>query len=418
MRTSRFRITASVDNPLNYHGRAPRGKYEIKPTKPLKTKEDLSLAYSPGVVQPSLEIKRNENYVDNYTNKANSVAVITNGTAVLGLGNMGVSASKPVMEGKVVLFKEFGYINSVDLEVDTESVSDFVNAVSLLGKTWGGINLEGICAPDCFLIESRLQHLLDIPVFHDDQHGTAIVVLAGLMNAFYLTNRNMRTTKVVICGAGAAGIACGELLLEYGISKENLIMVDRSGVINQNRKDYINGWKDKFRQVTDKNTLEEAMDGADVFVGVSCSEVLNPGMLRSMNDHPIVFALSNPTLEINPKKAKVTRADILLATGRSDYPNQINNVLCFPFIFRGALDVKARTVNTAMKIAAAKTIARLGRNCIEFGEDAFVPDIFDDRLLPEVSYAVAEAAILSNNTVETFSFLRDYKNQLHAISDK
>ena len=412
MIASGFRISASVDNPLSYHGRAPRGKYEIRPTKPLKTKEDLSLAYSPGVAQPCWEIKRNEMYVDKYTNKANMVAVVTNGTAVLGLGNIGASASKPVMEGKVVLFKEFGKIDSVDIEVDTENIVEFVNCVKFLGKSWGGINLEDIRAPDCFLIESRLQHFMDIPVFHDDQHGTAIVVLAGLMNAFYLTNRNIRTTKVVICGAGAAGIACGELLLEYGISKENMIMVDKNGVINHNRKDYINGWKDKFRQVTDKNTLEEAMDGADVFVGVSGSDILNPGMIRSMNDNPVVFALSNPTPEINPKKAKATRDDILLATGRSDYPNQINNVLCFPFIFRGALDVKARTVNTAMKIAAAKTIARLGRNCIEFGEDAFVPDIFDDRLLPEVSYAVAEAAILSNNTTNTIEFLREYKNHL------
>ncbi len=412
MITSGFRITASVDNPLNYHARPPRGKYEIRPTKPLKTKEDLSLAYSPGVAQPCWEIKRNEMYVDRYTNKANTVAVVTNGTAVLGLGNIGASASKPVMEGKAVLFKEFGNIDSVDIEVDTENIVEFVNCVKFLGKSWGGINLEDIRAPDCFLIESRLQHFMDIPVFHDDQHGTATVVLAGLMNAFYLTNRNMRTTKVVICGAGAAGIACGELLLEYGISKDNLIMVDNGGVINHNRKDYINGWKDKFRQVTDKNTLEEAMNGADVFIGVSGSEVLNPGMLRSMNDHPIVFALSNPTPEINPKKAKATRDDIIFATGRSDYPNQINNVLCFPFIFRGALDVKARTVNTAMKIAAAKAIARLGRNCIEFGQEAFVPDIFDDRLLPEVSYAVAEAAILSNNTTNTIEFLRDYKNDL------
>ena len=414
MRASRFRITAAVDNPLNYHGRAPRGKYEIKPTKPLKTQDDLSLAYYPGVVQPCWEIKRNEMYVDKYTNKANMVAVVTNGTSVSGLGNIGASASKPVMEGKAVLFKEFGNIDSVDIEVDTENIVEFVNCVKFLGKSWGGINLEHIRAPDCFLIESRLQHFMDIPVFHDDQHGTAIVVLAGLMNALYLTNRNMRTTKVVICGAGAAGIACGELLLEYGISKENLIMVDSGGVINQNRKDYINGWKDNFRQVTDKNTLEDAMDGADVFVGVSSySEgypgTLNPGMIRSMNDNPIVFALSN---EINPKKAQITRDDILLATNSSDYPNQIDNVLCFPFIFRGALDVKARTVNTAMKIAAAKTIARLGRNCIDFGEEAFVPDIFDNRLLPEVAYAVAEAAILSNNTTNTIEFLRDYKARL------
>ena len=412
MRTLGIRIIASVDNPLNYHAKPPSGKYEIKPTKPLKTKKDLSLAYSPGVAQPCWEIKRNEMYVDKYTNKANTVAVVTNGTAVLGLGNIGASASKPVMEGKAVLFKEFGKIDSVDIEVDTENIVEFVNSVKFLGKSWGGINLEDIRAPDCFVIESRLQHCMDIPVFHDDQHGTAIVVLAGLINAFYLTNRNIRTTKVVICGAGAAGIACGELLLKYGISKANLMMVDKGGVINHNRKDYINGWKEKFRQVTDKNTLEEAMNGADVFIGVSGSEVLNPGMLRSMNDRPIVFALSNPTPEINPKKAKATRDDIVFATGRSDYPNQINNLLCFPFIFRGALDVKARTVNTAMKIAAARTIARLGRNCIEFGEDAFVPDIFDDRLLPEVSYAVAEAAIISNNTVETLQFLRDYKHRL------
>lgn len=411
MISSTCRVIASVNDPLNYHERSPSGKYEIRPTKPLKTKQDLSLAYSPGVAEACLEIKRVERYVDRYTNKANTVAVVTNGTAVLGLGNIGPSASKPVMEGKAILFKRFSDINAVDIEVDTESVQYFVNSISLLGKTWGGINLEDISAPDCFLIESRLQHLMDIPVFHDDQHGTAITVLAGLINTFYLTNRYIQNTKVVICGAGAAGIACGELLLEYGISKENILMVDRGGVINQNRQDYINGWKDKFRQVTTKNTLEEAIDGSDVFIGVSGANVLTADMLLSMNQNPIVFALSNPEPEIDPKLANNVRPDILLATGRSDYPNQINNVLCFPFIFRGALDVKARSVNTPMKIAAAKAIARVGRNSTEFGKDAFVADIFDAQLLPEVSYVVAEAAIVSNNTHNDYGFLKDYKNR-------
>lgn len=405
-------IIAHYDNPIDYHKHFPAGKYETKPTKPLKNKRDLSLAYTPGVAQPCLEIKRNEEWVDLYTNKANTVAVITNGTAVLGLGNIGPSASKPVMEGKAVLFKVFGNINSVDIEVDTENIVEFVNAIKLLGKSWGGVNLEDISAPDCFLIESRLQHLMDIPVFHDDQHGTAVVVLAGLMNALYITDRDPKNTTVVICGAGAAGIACGELLIEYGIEKNNILMVDRKGVLNQNRTDYLHMWKENFRRETESDKLEEAVANADVFIGVSGADVLTSDMLLSMNKNPIVFALSNPDPEINPMTAKATRKDVLLATGRTDFPNQINNVLCFPFLFRGALDVKAYSINTAMKIAAAKSIAQLARNCIDFGEDAFIPSIFDERLLIDIPYAVAEAAILSNNTKKTNTFLKNYKQYL------
>lgn len=408
-------IIAHYDNPIDYHKHFPAGKYETKPTKPLKNIRDLSLAYTPGVAQPCLEIKRNEEWVDLYTNKANTVAVITNGTAVLGLGNIGPSASKPVMEGKAVLFKVFGNINSVDIEVDTENIVEFVNAIKLLGKSWGGVNLEDISAPDCFLIESRLQHLMDIPVFHDDQHGTAVVVLAGLMNALYITDRDPKNTTVVICGAGAAGIACGELLIEYGIEKKNILMVDRKGVLNQNRTDYLHMWKENFRRETESDKLEEAVANADVFIGVSGADVLTSDMLLSMNKNPIVFALSNPYPEINPMTAKATRKDVLLATGRTDFPNQINNVLCFPFLFRGALDVKAYSINTAMKIAAAKSIARLARNCIDFGEDAFIPSIFDERLLIDIPYAVAEAAILSNNTKKTNTFLKNYKQYLRAM---
>ena len=406
---------ACYDNSIDYHKHFPAGKYEIKPTKPLKNKHDLSLAYTPGVAQPCLEIKRNEEWVDLYTNKANTVAVITNGTAVLGLGNIGPSASKPVMEGKAVLFKVFGNINSVDIEVDTDSIVAFVDAIKLLGKSWGGINLEDICAPDCFLIESRLQHYMDIPVFHDDQHGTSIVVLAGLINALYITDRDVKTTTVVICGAGAAGVACGELLIEYGIEKNNILMVDRKGVLNQNRTDYLHMWKENFRRETEIDSLEEAVANADVFIGVSGADVLTSEMLRSMNKDPIVFALSNPDPEINPMIAKATREDVLLATGRTDFPNQINNVLCFPFLFRGALDVKAYSINTAMKLAAAKSIAQLARNRPNFGEEAFIPSIFDERLLIEVPYAIAEAAILSNNTRRTCSFLKNYKQHLQTM---
>lgn len=408
-------IIAHYDNPIDYHKHFPAGKYETKPTKPLKNIRDLSLAYTPGVAQPCLEIKRNEAWVDLYTNKANTVAVITNGTAVLGLGNIGPSASKPVMEGKAVLFKVFGNINSVDIEVDTENIVEFVNAIKLLGKSWGGVNLEDISAPDCFLIESRLQHLMDIPVFHDDQHGTSVVVLAGLMNALYITDRDPKNTTVVICGAGAAGIACGELLIEYGIEKNNILMVDRKGVLNQNRTDYLHMWKENFRRETESDTLEEAVANADVFIGVSGADVLTSDMLLSMNKNPIVFALSNPDPEINPMIAKATRKDVLLATGRTDFPNQINNVLCFPFLFRGVLDVKAYSINTAMKIAAAKSIAQLARNSPDFGEEAFIPSIFDERLLIEVPYVVAEAAILSNNTKKTCNFLKNYKQYLQTM---
>lgn len=410
-------ISKNPENALNYHRSFPPGKYEIRPTKPLKNYDDLSLAYSPGVAKPCLEIKKDEYNVNIYTNKANTVGIITNGTAVLGLGNIGASASKPVMEGKAVLFKQFSNINGIDIEVDTEDVDKFINSVRFLGKTWGGINLEDIRAPDCFIIESQLQNLMDIPVFHDDQHGTAIVVLAGIINALYLSEKHKQNIKIVICGAGAAGIASAQLLLEYGINKNNIYMVDRQGVVNKNRTNNYNKWKQEFANPTDENTLEEVIKNADVFIGVSGPNILSADMLLSMNKNPIVFALSNPEPEIDPKLAKDIRKDILLATGRSDHSNQINNVLCFPFIFRGTLDVKANSINTPMKIAAAKAIAKLGRDSKDFGPNSFIPSIFDERLLFQVSYDVAEAAILSNNTAETCVFLNEYKDRLmHMMS--
>lgn len=405
-------ISKNQENALNYHRSFPPGKYEIRPTKSLKNYEDLSLAYSPGVAHPCLEIQKNEYNADIYTNKANTVGIITNGTAVLGLGNIGASASKPVMEGKAVLFKRFSNINGIDIEVDTEDVDEFINSVRFLGKTWGGINLEDIRAPDCFIIESQLQNLMDIPVFHDDQHGTAIVVLAGLINALYISEKHKQNIKIVICGAGAAGIATAKLLLEYGIKKTNIYMVDRQGVINQNRTGDLNKWKQEFANVTNDNTLEEVIKNADVFIGVSGPNILSDEMLLSMNKNPIVFALSNPEPEIDPKLAKDIRKDIILATGRSDYVNQINNVLCFPFIFRGAIDVKAKSINTPMKIAAAKAIAKLGRDSDEFGPDFFIPSIFYQRLLLQVSYDVAETAIMTNNTNNTYDFLNEYKARL------
>ncbi|MHB1204875.1 MAG: malic enzyme-like NAD(P)-binding protein, partial [Rhodospirillaceae bacterium] len=346
---------------LVFHATGKPGKIEITPTKPLTTQHDLSLAYSPGVAAPCLEIARDPATAYDYTAKGNLVAVISNGTAVLGLGDLGALASKPVMEGKAVLFKRFADVDGIDLEVDTRDVDEFINCVRLLGPTWGGINLEDIKAPECFVIESRLRELMDIPVFHDDQHGTAIICAAGLINAADITGRKLADIKLVVNGAGAAAISCAELAKALGVRSENIIMCDSKGVIYQGRTEGMNQWKSGHAIATDKRTLEQALDGADVLFGLSIKGAVTPAMVKSMAKKPIIFAMANPDPEITPEEVAEVRGDAIVATGRSDYPNQVNNVLGFPFIFRGALDVRARTINEEMKLAAARALADLAR---------------------------------------------------------
>lgn len=334
------------EEPLLYHSTPTPGKYCIKTIKPMNTQKDLALAYTPGVAVPCLEIAKDKEAAYLYTNKGNMVAVITNGTAVLGLGNIGALAGKPVMEGKAVLFNKFAGVESIDLCVDTQNPDEFINCVKLLACTFGGINLEDIKAPECFYIEKKLIELCDIPVFHDDQHGTAIVVLAGLINALHLTGRRIEDTRVVLNGAGAAGIACLRLMHAYGVKKENIIACDTQGVIFKGRTVGMNEWKDEFaNEHTKARNLGEALDGADVFVGVSVGGALKPEYLVKMAANPIIFAMANPDPEILPSEAKKIRLDAILATGRSDFPNQINNVMCFPFLFRGVLDTRSRIIN-------------------------------------------------------------------------
>ncbi len=391
---------------LEFHSRGTPGKIEIRATKPLNTSRDLSLAYSPGVAVPCLEIQRDPSLAYEYTAKGNSVAVISNGTAVLGLSNLGALAAKPVMEGKAALFKRFADINGIDLEVDTENVDEFVNAVKFLGPSFGGINLEDIKAPECFIIEERLRELMDIPVFHDDQHGTAIITAAAMINALDLTGRDMKTTRIVANGAGAASIACIELIKRMGVAHDNVIMCDSKGVIYQGREDGMNQWKSAHAVKTDARTLEEAIKGADVFLGLSVKGALTKDMVGTMADRPIIFAMANPDPEIDPEDARAVRPDAIIATGRSDYPNQVNNVLGFPYIFRGALDVRASTINDEMKIAAAHAIAELAREDVpdevgaayagkhlRYGPDYLIPAPFDPRLIRAVPPAVAKAAM-------------------------
>ena len=379
---------------LDYHKaneNSRAGKIGTAITKPCKNAEDLSLAYTPGVAFPCLEIAKDKELAYKYTNKGNSVAVISNGTAVLGLGNIGALAGKPVMEGKAVLFKKFADIDAVDVLINSENIEEIVNVVKLISPTYGGINLEDIKAPECFEIEERLKKELDIPVFHDDQHGTAIVSSAGLINALEVTNKKINKIKVVFLGAGAAGIACAKLFLELGVKKENLILCDSKGVIYQGRKN-LNKQKEEFAIETNLRTLEESIKSADVFVGVSAKDALSSEMLKSMNENPIVFAMANPEPEINPEIAHSVRDDVIVATGRSDYPNQINNVLAFPFIFRGALDVRAREINNKMKIAAATALADIAKkNGLK--KDYIIPSPFDKNVVVEVSLAVAKAGI-------------------------
>jgi malate dehydrogenase (oxaloacetate-decarboxylating)(NADP+) len=399
------RPTFTDQEALQFHQEGRPGKLEVVATKPMATQRDLSLAYSPGVAVPVLAIAKDESRAYDYTTKGNFVAVITNGTAILGLGNLGALAAKPVMEGKAVLFKRFADIDSIDLEVSTEDPDEFVNAIKVLGKSWGGINLEDIKAPECFVVEQRLRELLDIPVFHDDQHGTAIIAAAGLLNALELTGREIATTKLVCNGAGAAGIACLELLRAIGFRPENLILCDTKGVIYEGRTEGMNQWKSASAVKTKARTLTAALEGADVFFGLSVKGAVTGAMVKGMAEKPIIFAMANPDPEITPEEVAAVRDDAIMATGRSDYPNQINNVLGFPYIFRGALDVRARTINMEMKIAAARALAELAREDVpdevavaygtrpKYGPDYIIPVPFDPRLISFVPPAVAKAAM-------------------------
>src|SRR5476651_1354227 len=415
---------------LAFHAGDKPGKLEITPTKPMATQRDLSLAYSPGVAVPVLAIAENPELAYDYTTKGNMVAVITNGTAILGLGDLGALASKPVMEGKSVLFKRFADVNSIDLEIDTKDVEEFIAAVRYLGPTFGGINLEDIKAPDCFIIEQRLRELMDIPVFHDDQHGTAIICASGIINAAHLTGRKLEDLKIVVNGAGAAGIACLELIKSMGVKGENVILCDTKGVVYRGRTEGMNQWKSAHAVDTKARTLADAMVGCDVVLGLSAKGALTPDMLRSMAAQPIVFAMANPDPEITPEDAKAVRGDVIIATGRSDYPNQVNNVLGFPYIFRGALDVRATTINEQMKIAAAHAIAALAREDVPdevatayrgarpvYGPEYIIPSPFDPRLISRVSAAVAEAAMKSGVAKKKIPDLAAYQFQLSARLD-
>jgi malate dehydrogenase (oxaloacetate-decarboxylating)(NADP+) len=414
---------------LLFHSEGRPGKLEIVATKPMATQRDLSLAYSPGVAIPVLAIAEDESRAYDYTTKGNFVAVITNGTAILGLGNRGALAAKPVMEGKAVLFKRFADVDSIDLEVSTEDPDEFINCVKLLGKGWGGINLEDIKAPECFIVEQKLRELLDIPLFHDDQHGTAIIAAAGLINALHLTGRDVKTTKLVCNGAGAAGIACLELLQAIGFPRDNLILCDTKGVIYQGRTEGMNQWKSAHAVKTRARTLAEALTGADVFFGLSAKGAVTKDMVKSMADKPIIFAMANPDPEITAEEVAEVRDDAIMATGRSDYPNQINNVLGFPYIFRGALDVRATTINMEMKIAAAHALAELAREDVpdevaaaygarpKFGPDYIIPVPFDPRLISFVPPAIAKAAMDTGVARKPIVDMEGYRQQLRTRRD-
>ncbi|MGO8953386.1 MAG: NADP-dependent malic enzyme [Rhodomicrobium sp.] len=414
---------------LQFHAEGRPGKLEIMPTKPMATQRDLSLAYSPGVAVPVEAIAENPSLAYDYTIKGNLIAVITNGTAILGLGNLGALAAKPVMEGKAALFKRFADIDSIDLEVDTQDADAFVNAVRYLGPSFGGINLEDIKAPECFIIESRLRELMDIPVFHDDQHGTAIIATAGLINAVHLTGRDIGDVKVVCNGAGSAGIACLELMKAMGVRHENVILCDTKGVIYRGREKGMNQWKSAHAVSTKARTLAEALDGADVFFGLSAAGAMTKEMVAGMAAKPIIFAMANPDPEITPEEVACVRDDAIVATGRSDYPNQINNVLGFPYIFRGALDVQASTINEPMKIAAATALADLARadvpdavakvygRRLRYGTDYIIPAPFDPRLISAVPSAVAKAAMDSGVARRPIIDMEGYKSRLSARLD-
>ena len=422
------RLSFTEDEAIALHASGRPGKLETRVSKPLTTARDLSLAYSPGVAVPCLRIAENPDLAWDYTTRGNMVAVISNGTAVLGLGNIGALAGKPVMEGKVALFKRFADVDGIDLEVDTENVDEFVNCVRFLGPSFGGINLEDIKAPECFIIESRLREMMDIPVFHDDQHGTAIVAAAGFVNACHLTGRELADTTLVVNGAGAAGIACVELLLTMGLRKENVFLCDTKGIIHKGRTD-LNQWKSAHAVETTRRTLTDAVAGADAFFGLSAKGALTPDMVRSMAPKPIIFAMANPDPEITPEEARAASPDAIIATGRSDYPNQVNNVLGFPYIFRGALDVRASTINEAMKAAAAEALAKLAREDVpdevhrasqrnlRFGPEYIIPNAFDPRLITRIPLAVAEAAMRTGVARRPITDMRKYARTLGARLD-
>ena len=428
--TSEQGPSVSAQEALDFHAQGRPGKLEINPTKPMATQRDLSLAYSPGVAVPVKAIAEDPSRAFDYTTRGNMVAVISNGTAILGLGNLGALASKPVMEGKAVLFKRFADVDSIDLEVDTEDADEFINCVRFLGPSFGGINLEDIKAPECFIIEQRLRELMDIPVFHDDQHGTAIISAAGLINALEITGRDMKTAKLVCNGAGAAGIACIELVKAMGFSPQNVILCDTKGVVYQGRQEGMNQWKSAHAVKTDARTLAEALDGADIVFGLSAKGALTPAMIQSMAKEPIIFAMANPDPEITPEEVAEIRTDTIMATGRSDYPNQVNNVLGFPYIFRGALDVRATTINDAMKVAAAEALAALARQDVpddvaaayqgnrpKFGRNYIIPVPFDPRLISAIPVAVAKAAMDTGVARRPILDMEKYAQELSARRD-
>src|SRR6056297_2826340 len=417
------------EDSLQFHLEPTPGKFEITATVPMTTQRDLSLAYSPGVAVPCEEIAENPGLAYDYTNKGNLVAVISNGTAVLGLGNLGALASKPVMEGKSVLFKRFADVNSIDIELDTEDPDEFIKAVELMGPTFGGINLEDIKAPECFIIEQTLKERMDIPVFHDDQHGTAVICAAGLINALHISGKKIEDCKIVLNGAGAAGIACIELLKAMGARHENCIVCDTKGVIYQGRAEGMNQWKSAHAVATELRTLDEAMKQADVFLGVSVKGAVTQEMVAAMADNPVIFAMANPDPEITPEEAHEVRPDAIVATGRSDYPNQVNNVLGFPYLFRGALDVHARAINDEMKIACAEALAELARadvpdevamaygRKLAFGRDYIIPTPFDPRLIHTVPPAVARACMDTGAARRPIVDMDTYEQTLAARMD-
>jgi malate dehydrogenase (oxaloacetate-decarboxylating)(NADP+) len=424
---SKTKVTA--EEALAFHLEPTPGKFEIQATVPMMTQRDLSLAYSPGVAVPCEAIAANPETAYDYTNKGNLVAVITNGTAVLGLGNLGALGSKPVMEGKAVLFKRFADVNSIDIELDTEDPDAFCNAVRLMGPTFGGINLEDIKAPECFIIEQRLKEEMDIPVFHDDQHGTAVICAAGLINALHISGKKIEEVKIVLNGAGAAGIACVELLKSMGARHENCVICDTKGVIYQGRTEGMNQWKSAHAIKTGLRGLDQAMVGADVFLGVSAKGAVTQDMVASMAENPVIFAMANPDPEITPEEAHAVRKDAIVATGRSDYPNQVNNVLGFPYLFRGALDIHARAINDEMKIACAHALAALaredvpdevalayGRN-LTFGRDYIIPTPFDPRLIHRIPTAVAKAGMDTGAARRPIIDMEAYELSLKARMD-
>ncbi|RMC32009.1 NADP-dependent malic enzyme [Paracoccus alkanivorans] len=424
---SKSRITP--EEALAYHMEPRPGKFDIVASTPMATQRDLSLAYSPGVAVPVQAIAERPETAYDYTNKGNMVAVVSNGTAILGLGNLGALASKPVMEGKSVLFKRFADVNAIDIELDSEDAEEIISAVRLMGPAFGGINLEDIKAPECFVIEQRLKELMDIPVFHDDQHGTAVICAAGLINALELSGKKIEDVKIVLNGAGAAGIACLELLKSMGARHDNCIMCDTKGVIYKGRTEGMNQWKSAHAVATEARSLEEAMKGADVFLGVSVKGAVTQEMVQSMADNPVIFAMANPDPEITPEDAHAVRADAIVATGRSDYPNQVNNVLGFPYLFRGALDIHARAINDEMKIACARALAELAREDVpdevaaaygrklQFGRDYIIPTPFDPRLIHVVPPAVAMAGMDTGVARRPIIDMEGYVQSLKARMD-